>query len=90
MAAPPTFLLFDETGWDRLKFGRNRYVLGSGCWCRNPTLPYRRFPMTAQCKGQRALTLAVRAPSLAKLLHRVQGHDPIFGPSLTVHYRIVS
>jgi hypothetical protein len=25
MAAPPTFLLFDETGWDRVKFGRNRH-----------------------------------------------------------------
>lgn len=40
------------------------------------TQPYRRFPMTTQRKGRRALTLAVRAPPLAKLLHHVQGHDP--------------
>jgi len=33
--------------------------------------------MTTQRKGRRALTLAVRAPPLAKLLHHVLGHDPV-------------
>jgi hypothetical protein len=32
--------------------------------------------MTTQRNGRRALTLAVRAPPLATLLHHVQGHDP--------------
>jgi hypothetical protein len=31
--------------------------------------------MTAQRKGRRALTLAVRTPPLAKFLHHVLGHD---------------
>jgi hypothetical protein len=39
------------------------------------TQPYGRFPMTTQRRGRRALTLAVRAPPLAKLLHHVLGHD---------------
>ena len=35
--------------------------------------------MTTQRKGRRALTLAVRAPPLAKLLHHILGHDRICG-----------
>jgi hypothetical protein len=42
--------------------------------------------MTTQRKGRRALTLAVRAPPLAKLLHHVLGHDRILHiPSTDAH-----
>ena len=39
MAAPPTFLLFDETGWDRLKFGRNRHPFRHRTELRNKLSP---------------------------------------------------
>jgi hypothetical protein len=39
MAAPPTFLLFDETGWDRVKFGRNRHPFRQRTELRNKLSP---------------------------------------------------
>ena len=39
MAAPPTFLLFDETGWDRVKFGRNRHPFRQRTELRNKLPP---------------------------------------------------
>jgi hypothetical protein len=49
----------------------------------------RTLVMTTQRKGRRALTLAVRAPPLAKRLHHVRGHDYRDGQGFSIKLDLV-